>query len=63
MPGPFTMGKQAQDDYYKDEEAVALAYAEAVNGEIKDLFAAGADVVQSTSRGCSSILTRLGNTD
>ena len=46
VPGPFTMGKQAQDDYYKDEEAVALAYAEAVNAEIKDLFAAGADVVQ-----------------
>jgi 5-methyltetrahydropteroyltriglutamate--homocysteine methyltransferase len=46
VPGPFTMGKQAQDHYYKDEEAVALAYAEAVNGEIKDLFAAGADVVQ-----------------
>src|SRR5271155_3395724 len=46
VPGPFTMGKQAQDDYYQDEEAVALAYAEAVNAEIKDLFAAGADVVQ-----------------
>jgi 5-methyltetrahydropteroyltriglutamate--homocysteine methyltransferase len=46
VPGPFTMGKQAQDDYYKDEEAVALAYADAVNAEIKDLFAAGADVVQ-----------------
>jgi 5-methyltetrahydropteroyltriglutamate--homocysteine methyltransferase len=46
VPGPFTMGKQAQDDYYKDEEAVALAYATAVNAEIKDLFAAGADVVQ-----------------
>src|SRR5580704_8704852 len=46
VPGPFTMGKQAQDDYYKDEEAVALAYAAAVNAEIKDLFAAGADVVQ-----------------
>jgi 5-methyltetrahydropteroyltriglutamate--homocysteine methyltransferase len=46
VPGPFTMGRQAQDDYYKDEEAVALAYAEAVNAEIKDLFAAGADVVQ-----------------
>ncbi|MGA8611014.1 MAG: uroporphyrinogen decarboxylase family protein [Xanthobacteraceae bacterium] len=46
VPGPFTMGKQAQDDYYKDEEAVAFAYADAVNGEIKDLFAAGADVVQ-----------------
>jgi 5-methyltetrahydropteroyltriglutamate--homocysteine methyltransferase len=46
VPGPFTMGKQAQDDYYMDEEAVALAYADAVNAEIKDLFAAGADVVQ-----------------
>ena len=46
VPGPFTMGKQAQDDYYKDEAAVAFAYADAVNAEIKDLFAAGADVVQ-----------------
>jgi 5-methyltetrahydropteroyltriglutamate--homocysteine methyltransferase len=46
VPGPFTMGKQAQDDYYKDEEAVAFAYADAVNAEIKDLFAAGVDVVQ-----------------
>jgi 5-methyltetrahydropteroyltriglutamate--homocysteine methyltransferase len=46
VPGPFTMGRQAQDDYYKDEAAVALAYAGAVNAEIKDLFAAGADVVQ-----------------
>jgi 5-methyltetrahydropteroyltriglutamate--homocysteine methyltransferase len=46
VPGPFTMSKQAQDDYYKDEEALALAYADALNAEIKDLFAAGADVVQ-----------------
>jgi 5-methyltetrahydropteroyltriglutamate--homocysteine methyltransferase len=46
VPGPFTMSKQAQDDYYKDEEAVAFAYADAVNAEIKDLFTAGADVVQ-----------------
>jgi 5-methyltetrahydropteroyltriglutamate--homocysteine methyltransferase len=46
VPGPFTMSKQAQDDYYRDEEAVAFAYADAVNAEIKDLFAAGADVVQ-----------------
>ena len=46
VPGPFTMSRQAQDDYYKDEEALALAYAEALNAEIKDLFAAGADVVQ-----------------
>jgi 5-methyltetrahydropteroyltriglutamate--homocysteine methyltransferase len=46
VPGPFTMGKQAQDDYYRDEQALALDYAAAVNAEIKDLFAAGADVVQ-----------------
>jgi 5-methyltetrahydropteroyltriglutamate--homocysteine methyltransferase len=46
VPGPFTMGKQAQDDYYKDEEAVAMDYAAAVNAEINDLFAAGADIVQ-----------------
>jgi 5-methyltetrahydropteroyltriglutamate--homocysteine methyltransferase len=46
VPGPFTMAQQAQDDFYDDPEALALAYAEAVNEEIKDLFAAGADVVQ-----------------
>jgi 5-methyltetrahydropteroyltriglutamate--homocysteine methyltransferase len=46
VPGPFTMTQQAVDEYYKDEEQLALAYAEAVNGEIQDLFAAGADVVQ-----------------
>ena len=46
VPGPFTMGQQAQDDFYGDPEALALAYADAVNAEIKDLFAAGADVVQ-----------------
>ena len=46
VPGPFTMSQQAQDDYYGDPEALALAYAGAVNAEIKDLFAAGADVVQ-----------------
>src|SRR5262245_22615718 len=46
VPGPFTMSQQAQDDYYGDPEATALGYAAAVNEEIKDLFAAGADVVQ-----------------
>jgi 5-methyltetrahydropteroyltriglutamate--homocysteine methyltransferase len=46
VPGPFTMAQQAQDDFYKDEEALAMAYAAAVNEEIKDLFAAGADIVQ-----------------
>ncbi|HEY1505910.1 MAG TPA: uroporphyrinogen decarboxylase family protein [Stellaceae bacterium] len=46
LPGPFTMSMQTQDDYYKDEVALAMDYAAAVNEEIKDLFAAGADVVQ-----------------
>ncbi len=46
VPGPFTMSQQAQDEYYKDEEQLALAYAAAVNEEIRDLFAAGADFVQ-----------------
>ena len=46
VPGPFTMAQQAQNDFYKDEIELAMAYATAVNEEIKDLFAAGADVVQ-----------------
>jgi 5-methyltetrahydropteroyltriglutamate--homocysteine methyltransferase len=46
VPGPFTMSQQAQDDHYGDPAAAAMAYAEAVNAEVKDLFAAGADVVQ-----------------
>jgi 5-methyltetrahydropteroyltriglutamate--homocysteine methyltransferase len=46
VPGPFTMAQQAQDDYYGSREALAFGYAEAVNEEIKDLFAAGADIVQ-----------------
>ncbi len=46
VPGPFTMSQQAQNDFYSDEEEMALDYAAAVNAEIKDLFAAGADVVQ-----------------
>jgi 5-methyltetrahydropteroyltriglutamate--homocysteine methyltransferase len=46
VPGPFTMSQQAQNDFYETEEALAMAYAAAVNEEIKDLFAAGADTVQ-----------------
>ncbi len=46
VPGPFTMSQQAQNDYYSSEEELAQDYAAAVNEEIKDLFAAGADVVQ-----------------
>jgi len=46
LPGPFTMTQQAQNDYYPDNAALAMDYALAVNAEIKDLFAAGVDVVQ-----------------
>jgi 5-methyltetrahydropteroyltriglutamate--homocysteine methyltransferase len=46
VPGPFTMLQQAQNDYYASEEEAAMDYAAAVNEEIRDLFAAGADVVQ-----------------
>jgi 5-methyltetrahydropteroyltriglutamate--homocysteine methyltransferase len=46
VPGPFTMSQQAQNDFYKDEREMANDYAEAVNAEIRDLFAAGADIVQ-----------------
>ncbi len=46
VPGPFTMAQQAQNDYYASTEDLALGYAEAVNEEVRDLFAAGADIVQ-----------------
>ena len=46
VPGPFTMAQQAQNDFYKSEEEAAMDYAAAVNEEIRDLFAAGADIVQ-----------------
>jgi 5-methyltetrahydropteroyltriglutamate--homocysteine methyltransferase len=46
VPGPFTMSQQAQNDFYKTDEEAAMDYAVAVNAEIRDLFAAGADVVQ-----------------
>jgi 5-methyltetrahydropteroyltriglutamate--homocysteine methyltransferase len=46
VPGPFTMTHQAQNDHYTDERSLALAYAEAVNEELRDLKAAGADLVQ-----------------
>jgi 5-methyltetrahydropteroyltriglutamate--homocysteine methyltransferase len=46
VPGPFTMSQQAQDDYYGAPDKLGMAYAEAVRGEILDLFEAGADVVQ-----------------
>jgi 5-methyltetrahydropteroyltriglutamate--homocysteine methyltransferase len=46
LPGPFTMAQQAQNDYYPETADLALAYADAVNEELLDLFAAGVDIVQ-----------------
>src|SRR5438876_5568551 len=46
VPGPFTLSQQAQNDFYKSAEEAAMDYAAAVNEEIRDLFAAGADYVQ-----------------
>ncbi|MGO4830737.1 uroporphyrinogen decarboxylase family protein [Rhizobiaceae sp. 2RAB30] len=46
VPGPFTMSQQAQNDFYGSDEELAVDYAAAVNEEIRDLFAAGADIVQ-----------------
>src|SRR5690606_25723870 len=46
LPGPFTMSQQAKNEYYKDDDEMVMDYAVAVNEELKDLVAAGADVVQ-----------------
>ncbi len=46
MPGPFTMSRQAKNEFYRDEEELVMDYAAAVNAELRDLKAAGADVIQ-----------------
>src|SRR5471032_1726982 len=46
LPGPFTMSQQAKNEFYKDDEELAMAFAEAVNVEALDLQKAGADVIQ-----------------
>ncbi len=46
VPGPFTMTQQAQNDHYADDRELAFAYAAAVNDELRDLKAVGADIVQ-----------------
>jgi 5-methyltetrahydropteroyltriglutamate--homocysteine methyltransferase len=46
LPGPFTMSQQAKNEYYKDDEELAMAFAEAVNAEALELEKAGADVIQ-----------------
>ena len=45
VPGPFTMSRQAQNDFYASDAEMALGYAGAVNAEIKDLHAAGVEIV------------------
>ena len=46
LPGPFTMSQQAKNEFYKDDEELAMAFAAAVNAEALDLQKAGADVIQ-----------------
>jgi 5-methyltetrahydropteroyltriglutamate--homocysteine methyltransferase len=46
LPGPFTMGQQAKDEYYRDAEEMAMDFADAVNAEARELQDAGADIIQ-----------------
>jgi len=46
LPGPFTMAQQAKNEFYSDDEEMAMDFAAAVNAEARDLQAAGADVIQ-----------------
>ena len=46
LPGPFTLSQQAKNEFYADEEEMAMDYAAAVNAELRDLKASGVDVVQ-----------------
>ena len=46
LPGPFTMAQQAKNEFYRDAEEMAMDFAAAVNEEVRDLQAAGADVIQ-----------------
>src|SRR5438093_9961989 len=46
LPGPFTMSRQAKNEFYRDEQELVMDYAVAVNAEIRDLKTAGADVIQ-----------------
>jgi 5-methyltetrahydropteroyltriglutamate--homocysteine methyltransferase len=46
IPGAFTMAKLALDEHYRDQEALVMAYADALNEEVRELKAAGADVIQ-----------------
>jgi 5-methyltetrahydropteroyltriglutamate--homocysteine methyltransferase len=46
LPGPFTMSRQAVNEYYRDEDEMVMDYAAAVNAEARDLEKAGAEIIQ-----------------
>jgi 5-methyltetrahydropteroyltriglutamate--homocysteine methyltransferase len=46
LPGPFTMSRQAVNEFYDDEEELVMDFAAAVNAEAHDLKHSGADVIQ-----------------
>src|ERR687897_1266882 len=46
LPGPFTLSRQAKNEFYDDDDELAMDFAAAVNAEAHDLKRAGADVIQ-----------------
>ena len=46
LPGPFTMAQQAKNEFYRDDEEMAMDFAAAVNAEALELEKAGADLIQ-----------------
>jgi 5-methyltetrahydropteroyltriglutamate--homocysteine methyltransferase len=46
LPGPSTLVDGALDEYYGDERALAFAYADALNVEMRALSAAGCQMIQ-----------------
>ena len=46
LPGPMTIVDTLADDAYGDRPTLAMAFAEILNEEARDLAAAGADVIQ-----------------
>ena len=46
LPGPLTVVKVVEDDYYHDPRALGLAVARALREEMLDLQRAGCDVIQ-----------------
>ncbi|HEY7554048.1 MAG TPA: hypothetical protein VIH18_04510 [Candidatus Binatia bacterium] len=46
VPGPMTVVDSTLDEFYKDEAAMAMDVATALNEELRDLQAAGCDVIE-----------------